>query len=128
MNLQQHKEAWVDFVTPFLVEYIKKYYPQVISVALINDPKTDIEKEVEKWFLRWSFEMQLGVYLKYLKENNLWVYAVIQQDKNEKHYAQWWVKDMKRDIAHSIGAASFDDAYEYAIEEAFRIRNEQLKS
>ncbi len=109
MNLQQHKEAWEDFLSPFLVDYVNKNYLQIISVALINDRNASVIKAVEKWFLTWSFEMQLGVYLKYLDKKGIKTERLGFTLKGHGNY------DIMRD-------------WEYVVEQAFKIINEQLKS
>lgn len=97
MNLQQHKEAWEDFAKwyylydPNAPKGLALPNPEFLEFALSYTKRT---------FKSLPFEMQLGVYFRYLKEHNC--LAVIGTFSEVCNLS------------------------EKVIEQAFKIRNEQL--
>ena len=124
MNLQQQSPlAWKDFEKWF------KYYAK--ENRLFGQP-------FHKFETGQCFEMQLGVYMKYLEENQIYTSSELEvqytreidEDGKNPHYVPegWYcrINDDSYPLYTSEIHKTSDEAYKEAIEQAFKIRNKQL--
>lgn len=131
MNLKQYKEAWEEFAKWLwffdkgLGKPLNKELPKDIQIVL----------DAAEWFLLNSFPLQLGVYLKHLDENNIhldvsWTCVYHNDEKEGFRIINWQysLHEFGYCVDDEIGDFNtMNEAWEEALEQAFKIRNKQLK-